>query len=67
MRGVKEEAKALMSPRLKLGIHLVLGQAPKRYASRFPSSSLGGNGAVRVFLERIEITKTVKNSGGVNN
>ena len=44
-------------PRLKAGIHLVLGQAPKRYASRFFQLKVG-HGAIGVFLERIGVTET---------
>ena len=43
-------------PRLKTGIHPVLGQAPKRYASRFFQLKVG-YGAVGVFLERIGVTE----------
>lgn len=46
-------------PRLKAGIHPVLGQAPKRYASRFFQLKVG-HGAIGVFLERIGVTETAE-------
>ena len=42
----------LYNPRLKPGIHHVLGQAPKKYAARFFQLRVG-HAATGVFLERI--------------
>lgn len=44
---------------LKPGIHPVLGQAPKKYASRFFQLKVG-YGAVGVFLEIIGAVETAK-------
>ena len=46
-------------PRLKAGIHPVLRQAPKRYASRFFQLRVG-HGAIGVFLERTGVTETAE-------
>lgn len=46
-------------PRLKPGIHPVLGRAPKKYASRFFQLKVG-HGAVGVFLERIGVAETAE-------
>ena len=46
-------------PRLKPGIHPVLGQAPKKYASRFFQLRVG-HGVVGVFLERIGAVETAE-------
>lgn len=56
MKKEKDEAKATIVPRLKPGIHPVLGQAPKRYASWFFQLKVG----VGVFLERIGVTETAE-------
>ena len=45
--------------RLKPGIHRVLGQAPKRYASRFFQLKVG-HGVVGVFLEGIGVVETAE-------
>lgn len=46
-------------PRIKPGIQPVLGQAPKKYASRFFQLKVG-HGAVGVFLERIGAVETAE-------
>ena len=46
-------------PRLKPGIQPVLGQASKKYASRFFQLKVG-HGAVGVFLERIGAVETAE-------
>ena len=46
-------------PRLKPGIHPVLGQAPEKYASRFFQLKVG-HGVVGVFLERIGAVETAE-------
>ena len=47
------------TPRLKPGIHPVLGQAAKKYASRFFQLKVG-HGAVGVYLERIGAVETAE-------
>ncbi len=47
------------TPRLKPGIHPVLGRAAKKYASRFFQLKVG-HGAVGVFLERIGAVETAE-------
>lgn len=46
-------------PRLKFGIHHVLGRAPKKYASRFFQLKVG-HAAIGVFLERIGVAETAE-------
>ena len=46
-------------PRLKSGIHLVLRQAPKRYASLFFQLKVG-YGEVGLFLQRVGVTETAE-------
>lgn len=46
-------------PRLKAGVHPILGQAPKRYASRFLQLKVG-HGLIGVFLERVGVTEIAK-------
>ena len=55
----ERRSQSFYVPRLKIGIHPVLGQAPKRYASRFFQLKVG-HGAVGVFLERIGVTETAE-------
>ncbi len=46
-------------PRLKLGIHPVLGQAPKKYAARFFQLKVR-HAATGAFLERIGVKETAE-------
>ncbi len=55
----ERRSQSFYVPRLKTGIHPVLGQAPKRYASRFFQLKVG-HGAVGVFLKRIGVTETAE-------
>lgn len=46
-------------PRLKFGVHPVLGRAPKKYASRFFQLKVG-HAAIGVFFERIGVAETAE-------
>ena len=61
VRNEEREARSrsYYASRLKPGIHPVLGQAPKRYASRFFQLKVG-HAAVGVFLEKIGVRETVE-------
>ncbi len=52
-------SRSYYTPRLKPGIQTVLGQAPKKYTSRFFQLKVG-HGAVGVFLERIGAVETAE-------
>ena len=47
------------TPRTKGGINLIVGNAPKKYASRYYQLKVG-HGALETFLTRIGVIKTPK-------
>ena len=58
-RGKRNKRSELLYPRLKPGTQLVLGEATKKYASRFFQLKVGQE-VVEVFLERIGAVETAE-------